>query len=74
MIVGSHVAFTISEQRTGLRDKDSRLHETMPFVVLRTATLAEYLAYVEVMGVTLSAEEARLIAAPANYFYEISVD
>ncbi len=73
MIAGSDYPLTIGQQGKGIVDKKLDYHKQQPFVVLREATLEEWIQAQIANGYT----REQLLRNPnvsLSYFYEVSVD
>lgn len=83
MILAGQDPLEIGKQYTDytIQDGQGVEHKSQPFVVIRTATAAEWEAYVLTQSITedrLIRTRARMAAVAANggaiYYYEISTD
>lgn len=71
-IAAMSVRMKIGEIAQGIADAKRVIHDEQPFVVLREATLAEYIDSVHENGGTL--DEWDLSVAKGKYLYEVSTD
>ncbi len=72
MILGTCVKLPIGHRGIGCSDTTGRYYHDQPFIVVREATAAEYLA--ETPLETLKPLQRRLIQAGLAFFYEVSLD
>jgi hypothetical protein len=77
VIIGANGTFQVGYRGVGLIDKDYVAHNDQPFVVLRAATVDEYIAEYREDGRTFTPDEERHLREQAKicaWFYEVSVD
>lgn len=75
MIIGGHQKLPVGFRGRGVTDDHGRLHPDQPFVVVREATAAEYLAAERARDAApIGEKQLAFIHSGKAFFYEISVD
>lgn len=74
MIVGSKFPARIGERYVGTNDREGVFHPDQPYVIIREATLAEYLEdHAEHLD-KMPPAQLEYLAAGRGFFYEASFD
>lgn len=75
MISGSSIPREVGKRYTGLWDAEGVYRPEQPFLVLRVATMEEYIQFITEAGFDISHfGPAHWAKIRKGYFYEISID
>lgn len=74
MIIGANKPLVIGQRATGLVDQHEQIHAAQPFLVLREATVDEWIAEAEADGMALTPGQRAHARGPDVFFYEVSLD